>query len=189
MTDTPTRDPGWGVSKGSFLLILLPGGMRFVARKNGPQVNGLVVLRQVFLSFMTAAFLIGLVAFLIVRGEPAKSRALWIALTIALSVGAAIVVRILEPKLDCSSTRALGETYRNRLFIRVAAAQAGQLFGFVATIASGVWWIYFVGLLLAVPAYWRAAPSVRNVARDEDRLVLQGCAATDIVAAFQPSPG
>lgn len=189
MTPPASHDPGWGFTKATFFLIFVPGGFRQLARKNGPATNGLVLLRQIFLSFVSAGVLISVIAWLFVRGQPQDASAPWMAVTVVVGVGALIAVRRFEPSLDCANRRALAGSFQTRMFIRLAGGEVAPLVGFVCSLASGIWWIYFVGLALAIPALWRAAPSVQNVARDQERLVLQGCAVTDIVAAFQPPPG
>ena len=145
-------------------------------------------LRQIFLSFVSAGMLIGIVALLFVRGQDSGSPIIPVLVTAAVAGVALIAIRGLEPGLDCANGRALAGSYQTRMFIRIAVGELAPLAAFVCGLISGIWWIYFVGLLFALPAFWRAAPSARNISTDEDHLVGRSCVTTDIVAAFQPRP-
>ena len=160
MTPSAAQDPGWGFTKATFILIFVPGGFRQLARKNGPNTNGLVLLRQIFLSFVSAGVLISVIAWLFVRGQGAHAPALWIAVTVVVGGASFVAVRRFEPGLNCANGRALGASYQTRLFIRMAGGEVALIAGFVCTLASGIWWTYFVGAICAIPAFWRAAPSV-----------------------------
>lgn len=140
--------------------------------------TALQMLRQVFLSFVMALFLIGLVVALTVSGTSqagGPSSPVVAAGVAAYGVFSLVAPRLFERPLDCTADAALVSGYRTRLFLRIAFAQAAALLGFVGAFLSGEPWIYAIGAAFATVGFVRLAPSRRNLERDQEALNLQGC--------------
>lgn len=180
-------DPGWRAvltprSLLGLFVGLIPGmGTRYDKRTFAdPTQNPLVALRVIFVRFLFAMLVIGVVATLVVTGEPASNGA-------AISAAAGLVVAGLASTataewisrrrpLDCSDDEHLAASYRTLLFLRLAFAQAITLLGFVLVMTMGVWWLYWVGATLAAIGFARLAPTARNLERLQWRLTNAGCA-------------
>lgn len=167
-------DPGWRKAVAMLPGMMIPG-VAIVRAQRTAGTDGLVVLRSLYLSFVTAIVLIGVVVLLIGDLSDGTSRpALGLGLVVvaaAVSVGAQAVV---PGGLDGSTDQSLGDSYRTRFFLRIALSEAIALVGFVVGLAVGPWWAYFVGGMLALVSLARIAPSRRNLAADQDALSLRG---------------
>ncbi len=183
-------DPGWPLSWKSLLWLLVPRlGLRRASQGADGQTDGLVVLRQVFLSFCVAIVMFGVVlAFLHAGAEPVPDPSTGVAV-ILLVVGALgiLVEPLVEKPLRCDSDQQLAASYRARFFLRIAFSEAAALFGFVGFFLTYEWWPYPIGAALAVIGFARAAPSRRNLARDEEELIHHQCGRS-LVAALRSAP-
>jgi hypothetical protein len=141
--------------------------------------DGLVVLRQVFTSFVFALLMFGVVIAVLYStsdppGDPPHGVAA--ALLAAGTVGLLAGTRFERSKpLDCTDDTALANGYRARFFLRVAFADAVALFGFVGFFLTYDWWPYPTGLLIATFGFARAAPTAANLRREQERLAERGC--------------
>jgi len=182
----PDDDPGWPLKK-ELLLALVPGfGRVLVRRRLDPNENGLVLLRQVFLSFCIAIVLFGVVlAFLwpSQSNEPA-SPGLAVGI-IVVGIATGIAGRFVEKPLVCSDEATLAGSYRTRFFLRIAFAECAALFGFVGFFIASVWWVYPVGALVTLTGFARAAPTRARLQRDQERLNGQGCFRSLVAALSQ----
>jgi len=178
------RTVGWGLVPG-----LLPLRMRQQGRA-GP-VDGLMQIRYLMLSFVGAILLIGLmVGFdLLGTGEAPQPSSgppgAWIIVTVVGVAGLAFASRY-RRRLDCSGDAALAGGYRNVFFVRLAAAEVPALTGFVAYMTTDVRWLFFVPMAFTLVGSALVAPGVGNLAREQDRLRLQGCARSLVAALRQP---
>jgi F0F1-type ATP synthase membrane subunit c/vacuolar-type H+-ATPase subunit K len=176
------EDPGWRVSW-RVLWFLVPGTAQRALR-SAP--DGLDATRTLFISFCSSLILFGVVIAFI-GDKNATAGIGWLIAIAAWGVASYVVTGAFERPLDCSGPRELGTAYRNRFFLRIAFSESVALFGFVATFAGGPWWAYYFGLPFAVAGLARAAPSVRNIAADQQRLSAAGCAES-LVAALRLPP-
>lgn len=183
-------DPGWPVSP-RLLLSLIPGiGLAFHLRGRGTkQRDGLVTLREIFISFSVAIVLIGVwMAFLYPStrsdGDPQVGLALGLAGAGALSV---LGGSWGEHPLDCADERRLAGSYRTRFFLRVAFSEAAALFGFVGFFLADTWWSYPVGASITALGFARAAPTAAKLRRDQQRLAEKGCCQS-LVRALRTVP-
>ncbi|MGI8806519.1 MAG: PH domain-containing protein [Acidimicrobiales bacterium] len=182
------EDPGWRPA----LVALVPiVGVRVAAQRarNHP-ARGLVVVRQLFLSFAVA---IGLFAFVLVQLNLASEDGSISTSTVLFVVGAVAAVafvpgRLVERPLDCSSESKLMESWRTRFFIRIAFGEASALVGFVGAFLSGATSPYFLGAAATAIMFARAAPSARNIADDQADLYDRGCSLSllTVIATCQP---
>src|SRR5882762_1112882 len=128
----PNDDPGWPRSISVFAF-MVPGLMRSRLRRSG--TDGLMLLRQVTMSFTLSSVLFGVVlAFMQLRGGRTVPL---LAVLVVLAVLTTAMERKAERPLDCSSATALAGSYRTRFFLRVAFAETVALFGFVFAFNGG----------------------------------------------------
>ena len=182
--DRPPKDPGWQLTPGVIARLLVPGAMQRLAAQG--KWHALVVTRFLFASFVNGLVLIGLLVVLFVPGVGAPEggdRSLWIAAIVVVGIGATLFGFLFRPGLDCSSDPALTSSFRTRMFLRIASAEAVALLGFVGALVTSTWWLYFLGLAFAAVGMFHAAPSARNLRNDQRKLVRSGCQRW-IVAAF-----
>jgi peptidoglycan/LPS O-acetylase OafA/YrhL len=166
------EDPGWStVAKGAAWTLVPVIGFRRARR--GAAGDGLLQLRSVFISFATALVLIGVVVAVLASGRNQRDViSATIGVTVVILVGtlAALVVHALEKPLDAASPKTLSASYIRRFFLRLAAAEAPALVGFVMFLLTGRPWLYLVGALLAAVGFVRAIPSASNLQHDQDKL-------------------
>lgn len=95
---------------------------------------------------------------------------------IAVAVAGWLLVGLLGPRLNCETAAMLVGSYRSRFFLRVAYSEAAALAGFVVSMMAGEPWPYFLGVACTAVGFARAAPTARNLARDQEALSAAGCA-------------
>jgi hypothetical protein len=88
-----------------------------------------------------------------------------------LSAIVQVILGVVERPLPCDAAAA----YRARFFVRIAVSEAAALFGFVATFLVNSAWVYFIPMLVAYAGFAHAAPTRRNLQRDQADLDRQGC--------------
>ena len=178
------EDPGWRLNWRVFLLVLPQLQIRYLRRAGG---DALVMLRSLYLSFLTSLVLYGVVLSFITpfRGDDAALS--WLIFIGALTIFNLLLVRRLERQLSCDSDASLVGAYRTRFFLRIALAESIVLFGFVAASVTKSTWVYFAAVFLSVPGFLRAAPTRAALSRDQDELTAQGCGRS-LVAAFRQRP-
>lgn len=167
----PGADPGWRPA----LLSVVPGvGAR--AAQSHP-TSELLVVRMLFLAFAAAIGLFGFVLTQLGLSSTTASLSPGKAMTIvgAVGIGALVLGPSIERPLDCASAGRLVETWRTRFFVRLAIGETPALVGFAAAFISGRVSAYFVGASATAVMFVRAAPSARNIARDQQELYIRGC--------------
>jgi hypothetical protein len=149
--------------------------------------SGLLGIQLIFCSFVAAVFLF---AFLLpfVITEPQSSP--WVWAVLALSSGAVFegARRLTERPLDCSTERALIDSWGRQFFVRVVCSEASALVGFVGAFVTGHWWVYVFGAVPTLIAFWRMAPTTANVQREGATLASSGCG-LDLYAVLSRAPG
>jgi len=182
------EDPGWRPA----LLAIVPifGARAAVQRARNHPARGLVIARQLFLSF---AVTIGLSAFALVKidlgsEDGSLSVSTVLAIVAVIAAIAFLVGPIVERPLDCADVGKLVESWRTRFFIRIAFGEAPALVGFTGAFLSASIAPYFVGAAATAAMFFRAAPSARNIARDQDELFSRGCSQRLLtaLATWQP---
>lgn len=188
----PDADPGWRPAISGALRGLVPGwGMRS-RRRQPATADGLLILRGLYLSFVCAIGLIGVVVAILegeegIRGSVAERPAALVVL--AVGVASLLAPRLLARPLSCESETALAGAYRQRFFLRIAFAEAAALVGFTGFIASGAGWIYLLGASFTAVGFARLAPTVRHLDQDRDDLRRRGCSLSLTVALRQMPRG
>ena len=183
----PDDDPGWELSPRT-LLFLWPGYLRLRARRAQRAGDGLAVIRQVWISFAAALLLIGAVSAAVAPTLPKTSATPWVALLAVVAIGATAAESwALARPLRCESLVALSATFRTRFFLAIAFSESVALFGFVATINTGRWWLYFLGLPVGLIGHLRAAPTRGNLEAAQDDLRAKGCGLSLVRALRTPA--
>lgn len=134
---------------------------------------------MLFTSFALSLVLIGVVVIALAGSGTAEPDGLAASVVaagiIAYGSLSLFALRLIERPLDCSDETALVSSYRTRLFLRLAFANAAALLGFVGFFLSGEAWMYPLGASFTAVGYVRLAPSRRNLERDQEELNQQGC--------------
>ena len=169
-------------------MVLFPAfGIRRATRGGQPTI---AQLRAIFVSYVLALFLIGIVVVVLtVAGERTTSASTATIAGVAAGVavlGTASVVlsQRVQLKPDCSTDAALLRWYRQRFFLRVALSELPALMGFIGFVLVWTGWIYLIGLGIAVIGHGLAAPTNSRIDRDRERLTASGCR-RDLAAALQ----
>ena len=188
----PDDDPGWPLSWRMVLALLVPGLLGHAVRRRalGGKGDGLVLMRQAFLTFCASLVMFGVVLALIYTA-PGTNETTAPGLAIGLLVAGAAACflgPLIERPLVCTDNRALAMSYRTRFFLRVAFSEAPALFGFVAFFITYEWWSYPVGVAIAAFGFRRAAPTAAHLAQDQQVLNGQGCGRSLVRAVRGTAP-
>ena len=174
-------DPGWGDAVRALAWALIPGmNMRRMRRGGRRGVNGLVVLRLIFVNFLIALALIGVVTTVLINTRSFKGNSVAAAaptgvVVVVLGLVSLVTTPMVERPLDCATDATLLASYRTRFFLRIAMSEAVGLLGFVGFLLSGRWWLYALGAAFTAVGFARLAPTRANLARDQERLRTSGC--------------
>lgn len=167
------EDPGWSISWRSIGAVVVPGMLARTARRGGAGVDQLAVLRQLFLSFVFALALFGVVLAVLYTEPVSQPVAVMPLLVGIVGISCLVAQRVFSRPLDLTSTASLASSYRTRFFLRMALGETPALVGFVGFFLYD-WWLYPLGLAFTAVGFAYAAPSVRNLAADQERINAQG---------------
>lgn len=167
------EDPGWSNIAKSALWGLVPGiGMRRAQR-----AGGIEALRAVFVSFVFAVLLFGVVlAFLpLKRAAPGWSGAGALAVVgvvgvACASVAVAVAVVLHRKPLDTASVATLSQSYRKNFFVKIAFAEVVTLTAFVLSFLAASHLVYPFGLAFTLVGFGIVAPGRRDVRRRREQL-------------------
>ncbi len=173
------EDPGWRRSLVG-LIMLVPGISLLVAQHRAGQVDGLVLLRTVYLSFVSALVAIALVVAVIpgIPADPETSQGLGVATIIVVVVGLVSLLGVRQfsnRALECNSEEDLAESYRKSFFLGVALADLAALVAFVASFVVGAGWLYLLGAAFSAIGFVQLAPTIGHLARRQEDLSRAGC--------------
>jgi hypothetical protein len=182
-SDDRETDPGWPWRQ--LLLAMVP--FPIAAKRQAAAGDFLVVMRLLFFSFAGAVVSIGVVSVFLTgtaEGDVGITSAVVVGVgLVALAIGVAV-----DRPLDCSSEVSLLVSYRSRLFVRIAFGEVGALVGFVGVVFTGELVVYVAGAAVTALGFTRAAPSARNLARDQEQLSLAGCPYSLTASLREPRP-
>jgi hypothetical protein len=170
---SPVSDPGWSGVWRDAARGLIPG---FGARRT-QRVPGIRAMRSVFVSFVVAGVLYGVIlAFIDLgksTGSPSSTQCIAIVCGIGIgSIGAVALFR--NRPLDVSSADALASSYRRNLFLKVTFAQVPGLTAFALTFLSASHAVYPVGLAWSLLAFALGAPTRADVERRQSQIRVSG---------------
>lgn len=172
------EDPGWRPALVVALMALVPiVGVRAAVRRRGNDpASGLIVTRQLFLAFASAIAMCGFVLTQLGLSSADASMSRGAALTGvgAIAFAALALGPIVERPLDVSGAARLAETWRTRFFLRLGFGEAPALAGFAGALLAGSISPYLLGASATAVMFARAAPSVRNIAKDQEGLIDRG---------------
>ena len=177
--DVYDEDPGWRRSLVG-LILLMPGVSLVLAQRRAGLVDGLVLLRTLYLSFVSALVGIALVIAVIlgIPADPETPRNVGVATIIVVVVG---LVSLLGARhfshraLTCNSEQDLAESYRKSFFLGVALAELAALVAFVASFVVDAGWLYLLGAAFSAIGFAWLAPTVGHLARRQGDLSRAGC--------------
>lgn len=140
--------------------------------------DGLSRLRLLYASFVSAIVAIGVVVLIldgVIEDSDTVPDAAAIGVIVLFGVVCLVAPPLVERPLDCTDDRSLVAGYTTRFFLRLAFGETPALVAFVVFVLTGRAWLYLVGLPFTAIGFLRAAPSGRNLDRDEEALVAAGC--------------
>ena len=181
-----SHDPGWSLGW-RLLILFVPGVLQYRVRHSAG--DGLVLLRDVFVSFVGSLVLFGVILTFVVGGREYGSPRPWVVAILVIGVICTIVPRVVERPLDCSSDLKLAGSYRTRFFTRMAFAEIPAMFAFVVAFTNGPAWIYYLGAVITLVRMAMAAPTPTAIRRDQDELDVQGCGRSLVAALRRLPPG
>ncbi|MEM7140418.1 MAG: hypothetical protein AAF548_05235 [Actinomycetota bacterium] len=163
------EDPGWRPAwRGGLLGILPIIGPRQVLQAT----DGLVLMRQLWLSFVTVMVLIGVpVLFLwsLLGSGGIDARVVAAVLMIAGVLTQVVIPRLLPPLRGHSEDDVRHAIHRT-FFIRVALAESVALLAFMGVLLSGNAAVYAVGLVVGLIGMAEIAPTARWVDERQSEL-------------------
>ena len=167
----------WGV-RNVLLGMVIPLPLQVIGQGSR---DGLVLLRRMFASFSQAIIVIGVVVIVLYNiaslgdndtgVEPIPAAAA----VVLLSGMLLILARVIPPPLDCSDPGTLAGCYRTRFFVRIACSEMPALLGFVAFMLTNQPLLYVLGAAATMIGFAHAAPTTRNLDRDQEELNSRGC--------------
>jgi len=182
--DDRSQDPGWDLGRRS-LILFVPGVLQYRVRH--ASADGLVLLRDVFASFVGTIVLFGVILTFVVGGRKYGSPWSWAVAIVAIGVISTVVTNFVTRPLDCSSDLKLAGSYRTRFYTRVAFAEIPAMFAFVFAFTNGPAWLYYLGAVITLVRMAMVAPTPTAIRHDQAVLDAPGCQRS-LVAALRRLP-
>jgi hypothetical protein len=178
----PGEDPGWWAA-------LRPLFLPWLILRPARASDSLTAQRRVF-SVVTAHLPVWLVflafSFPWDAGDEGSAPALVLIYGLLMLV---VVAWIGRRTLDRLSLVKLAASYRSRMFAGIGVAETPAMVAIGSLFVGGSLWMYFLGLVPALIDLWMAAPSRRNIARDQAKLSSLGSPLSLTEALMAPIPG
>jgi hypothetical protein len=184
------EDPGWvRACRKAGPLILIPYAVFLLRRKRN--LDGITMLRAVFLHLVVALFGFAIVLYPITRDARQDNGVGWYPYLVAamgiVALGAANWSR--SRPLDTSSPEKLAGTYRGLWFMEVGLVEAVALFGFVGVFITGRYWVYLFGMGISLVGFALIAPTAGDIRRRQEQINAQGSTLSLGAALMAPPPG
>jgi F0F1-type ATP synthase membrane subunit c/vacuolar-type H+-ATPase subunit K len=173
------EDPGWRLNWRVLIPVQLQ--MQTLRKKRG---DALLVLRNIYFQFVLSMVLFGVVIPFVLPFRGHGQVGAWAIALVALGVATSLLSRVFERPVSCDS---LADSFRIRMFVRVALAETAAVLGFAFAFTAPAGWLYYLGALLSIPGLVRAAPTREALVRDQQELTAQGCNRSLVAALRRPT--
>jgi hypothetical protein len=190
-SDPESRDAGWPMRH----VILAPFRLmrlNMSPRRVRPSGSLLVSTRYLYFAFTSSLVMFWFVLSFVAtkRSAPTTTDVPFALVAIALGV----VAMALGPRFERAVVEANADqvvkAYQTAFFQQIAVAETAPLVAFVGTFVTGASWLYPLGMLAAVPAFVRLAPSAANLRRiDELRRIRGGTSLYATLVETWGAPG
>jgi len=167
------EDPGWGPALKGAAFVLVPG---LGARRMMRGTNALTVMRQLWITFVTATLLIGVLVMVVnasLEGGGADGRVV-AGVIAALGVISQLVGANFLPAIDGRTQAEVQEAAQKHFFLRVALAEPAALLGFLGFVLSANPAVYALGAVVSLAGMLDARPSTRWLDRGQQQLRESG---------------
>jgi len=179
-SDPVSRDPGWGAfDLLTFQTVFRP--IRAPKRRMSAGGSTLVPMRYLWLAFTLSVALYWFVLSFIEQGPAwsgapvASGRAtVFLAAVAGIAAFALWYGGLLGRRVVDAEEARLTVVYRTLFFARIAFAMAGPLLAFVGTFMTKAPWLYPTAMVLAAPALYAVAPTIRNLQLVDERRRAKG---------------
>lgn len=154
-------------------------------------MDGISLLRVLFLAFLEASGLILLVLYFISSGESSGERlpSIWFLALIGYGLVSLILAsRTLKRRLDTRSMETLAGSYRTNFFLGIAIAESAGLLGIVGVFLTGRLSSYLIGMAFALIGFAMMAPTRGNIERRQQEITAQGSPLSLGEALMRPRP-
>lgn len=151
----------------------------------------LAAMRVLVVAFAGALTMIGVVVLILASDQEATGSppvGLTCAGVAVLGVGMIAAAGSFQRTLPCGDAQTIVDASRTRLFLRLAMSEAPAIVGFAALFFAGSPLPYAIAYVLALVGFWRAAPTQRNLAAEDERMMAAGCPVTISQAFAQLTP-
>jgi len=139
-------------------------------------VDGLSVMRVLWMTFMSAMLLMAVAVIVIdqvLPGGGVDGRVVG-GVVVAVSVFAQIVANKFVPEVAGSTMSAVRETAQRSFFVRIAFAEPAALLGFLGFVVSGNAAVYGLGCVVGMAGLFDAAPTAAWIRKGQDQLKGSG---------------
>ena len=167
------EDPGWKSAFLGGLFILIPG---FGARRTMKSSNGLVVMRQLWCTFISAMLLIGVVVIFVDRQleDGGMDGRLVAGFVVVIGVVTQLAGFGFLPAISGKNTNAVRSSAQARFFLRIALAEVPAFVGFFGFILTTNPWVYAAGFAIGFAGMLDARPSAAWIDRGQQQLQADG---------------
>jgi hypothetical protein len=160
----PYEDPGW---------LVAVSRLHRGPRRKAP-VDGVVLLRMVFLALSLAALMILFILENIMPAVGTPDPALSVVVVVAGLAGIAAAMWTANRELDVSSASALALTYRTQFFVGFALVEGPLVISFVFCFLIRRTWPYLMALPFYLGGMALISPSRRNLQRRQEQIRRRG---------------
>ena len=144
------------------------------SRKTQRELDGLTVLRVLFVALLQAAFAGGLILVIITRTMGEVDPVPAAILLILGATGVVVALTLRKNPLNTADAAALTSSFRTRFFIGFVVNEIPLLTGLVLGVIRQELWPYFISLPLFAAGVVVIAPSGSNIDRSQTAIALSG---------------
>ncbi len=158
-------DPGWGPALRTLPVMIVP----FVGMSRAVKsANSLIVVRSLWMLFVGAIIMMGVMAALVSSGEGLDG-VMSQGTALAVAAGGGVVAQLLAARFvrepDLAGETTFVPSFQRCFFVRVGAAEVAALGSFALFVVSGAPLVYYVGAVIALAALWDVRPGRTRLRR------------------------